>query len=337
MSTRSINVKGGLLADMQAMAVSVVIPAYNNAGGVVRLLTSCERLRYPPEKLEFIVVDDGSDDGTAELVENMDFHFDLHVLRLPENRGRSAARNAGLHESRFEIVLFIDSDMEVDPDLILYHVESYDDRTVGVMGDFILPPFVKKNRWFKYLDSDKRGARAWSKAHKTREDLPFQYIMTANLSVFREKAQLIGGFDEDMRHYGGEDMEFAYRMRLADQGVIKFQPLAVTFHQHRSFRDTLLLLREYGREVLPYLEIKHPDIRLKLASRFIRAKERDKGGFAQKVAQTGTAIALRSPFVFLARGIRLISPSFIAFPMIKYIMLYNVLSGYRQQMKPGKS
>jgi hypothetical protein len=154
--------------------------------------------------------------------------------------------------------------------------------------------------------------------------------MTANLSVRRDVALSIDGFDEEMRHYGGEDMEFAYRILFADRGVFKYEPRALSYHQHRSFKDTLPLMREYGAEVLPYLEAKHPEMRLKLVSRFVKNPAYKEDHFGLKVAQICTSIALRSPFVYLARAIRLVSPPRIAYWMIRLILLYHVIQGYRQ-------
>lgn len=86
------------------MKLSIIIPAYNAEAYLPQCLDSI--LAQEHQGCEVIVVDDGSTDGTAALLEH--FH-DVKVVHQ-ENRGMSTARNRGLDEARGEYILFVDSD-----------------------------------------------------------------------------------------------------------------------------------------------------------------------------------------------------------------------------------
>ncbi len=89
------------------LAISVVIPAYNRAGMLRRALRSVLAQR-PAPPAEVIVVDDGSDDDTAAVAERLG----ARVIRHPDNRGLSAARNTGLAAASQPWVALLDSDDE---------------------------------------------------------------------------------------------------------------------------------------------------------------------------------------------------------------------------------
>lgn len=318
-------------------SVSIVIPVYNNLAGLVRLLGTCERLTYPREKLEIIVVNDGSTDRIASF--QVDYNFDLphKMITLEVNRGRSVARNTGIEAATGEIILFIDSDMEVEPDLIEQHVRFYsDDQCIGVMGEFFLPPFVQKNVWFRYLDSPVRGARKWHKQTGRNCPVPFQYVISMNLSVRITVARQVGGFEVDITSYGGEDSEFAYRIIQSNTGYFSYNPDAIAYHQHESLKKTALKLYEYGSLSLPVILKRHPELSEHLPARLVEPL-RWSDSFLLKLQKLWAWVFLRRPFLFIARGLRLVTPDFIAFPMIRFIMAYHTLTGYREALKNGSA
>jgi glycosyltransferase involved in cell wall biosynthesis len=95
--------------------LSVVIPTYNRAATLDRVLGSIERQTVSPD--EVIVVDDGSTDSTADVLACWESRLPLKVVHQ-ENRGVSAARNTGIQAARSDIVAFIDSDDEYVPTAI---------------------------------------------------------------------------------------------------------------------------------------------------------------------------------------------------------------------------
>jgi len=86
------------------MSISVVVPAYNEAGrigAVLRPLVECDKVD------DIIVVDDGSDDGTGDEARA----FPVRVVRLPHNSGKAAALDAGVAEAKHDTLLFLDADL----------------------------------------------------------------------------------------------------------------------------------------------------------------------------------------------------------------------------------
>ncbi|MGB3647067.1 MAG: glycosyltransferase [Desulfobulbales bacterium] len=85
--------------------VSIIIPTYNRAYCLQKAIDSVLSQTYP--YFELIVVDDGSKDNTANLVEN--YNSDIVFIRQ-ENKGPAAARNRGVQAARYELLAFLDSD-----------------------------------------------------------------------------------------------------------------------------------------------------------------------------------------------------------------------------------
>jgi cellulose synthase/poly-beta-1,6-N-acetylglucosamine synthase-like glycosyltransferase len=87
--------------------VSVVIPAYNEAAGIAATVRSMVASRYRG-RIEVIVVDDGSSDGTAAIARNLGIPY-VHVISQP-NSGKPGALNRGIAEARSDILVLVDGD-----------------------------------------------------------------------------------------------------------------------------------------------------------------------------------------------------------------------------------
>ncbi|WP_309113009.1 glycosyltransferase [Saccharothrix sp.] len=98
-----------------APPVSVVVPAYNESANIVAAVTSIATSKHPAP-VEVVVVDDGSTDGTAALVEDLGLPG-VRVLRQA-NAGKPAALNAGIAAARYDALVLVDGDTVFEPDTV---------------------------------------------------------------------------------------------------------------------------------------------------------------------------------------------------------------------------
>ena len=172
--------------------ISVIIPAYQAAETIGRALRSVSLQTLAP--VEVIVVDDGSDDGTAELAESMRDHLEginLIVFRQ-ENRGAGAARNKAIIESSGSLLAFLDADDEWMPAKL--------ERSVAELsrGNFSL---VAHNSWI--VKGREQLLNNCAERFKVPGD-PYGslykrgYIDTCTVVVRRDLVFAVGGFDETL-------------------------------------------------------------------------------------------------------------------------------------------
>lgn len=125
------------LADMaSAPPLTVVIPAYNEGAMVARSIHSVAQARYPRDRLEIIVVDDGSADDTWSYIQQAaaDYPGLVTTRRFERNRGKRAALEAGFRAARGEVLVTIDSDSVIDPDTLLAMAGPFRDPDVGAVA-----------------------------------------------------------------------------------------------------------------------------------------------------------------------------------------------------------
>lgn len=108
---------------------SVIVPAYNESAGIEAAVRSLIASDHP---VEVIVVDDGSTDGTADLVESLRLPG-VYVIRQP-NAGKPAALNTGLRAARCELVVMVDGDTVFEPDTVRTLIQPFADPKVGAVS-----------------------------------------------------------------------------------------------------------------------------------------------------------------------------------------------------------
>ncbi len=307
--------------------VAIITPSYNNREGLVQLVNSLEQLTWPKEKIKLYICDDGSTDKTVSYFKDYKTSIELEILTHPKRLGPAHARNMGLEKAKADLILFLDSDLEAAPDLIEWHVECYKQPDViAVRGENKTLGLRKKSKWFRYLDSDLRGPRqVFVKTGKN--EITHREVNTNNFSIRGSLLSKDLRFDENIIHYGGEDMIFAFELMRQKTGRILFEPRAMTFHQHREFSATLIKLEEYGKKTIPYLLETYPETYSNLiVSRFF-----EPNGITEKIFWS--RVVVNSLGYFISRATWRILPDVLAFRVIQYIMAWHVLKGYRESMK----
>jgi hyaluronan synthase len=117
--------------------VTVVIPAFNEGAMVSRSIRSVAACDYPKDKLEVIVVDDGSRDDTFFFMQHLRREFPdlVRLVRFEGNRGKRSALVSGIRAAQGEIIVTIDSDSEIEPRTIHEMVVPFlADKQVGAVA-----------------------------------------------------------------------------------------------------------------------------------------------------------------------------------------------------------
>jgi len=200
--------------------VSVIVAAYRAAGTVGRTLRSIAGQTLRPR--EVVVVDDGSDDGTADAARACapDLNgIDLCVFRTEDNRGAGAARNRAIAESRQPLLAFLDADDEWLPEKL--------ERSLAVLdkGDYALVAH-------DYLTGDGDRAEHHHCERRFREGAdPFiglyrkGFIPSCSVVARRDAVVAAGGFDEGLRNAQDFDLWLAMLKRPGTLFQVFGEPL----------------------------------------------------------------------------------------------------------------
>jgi len=113
--------------------VSILLAAYNEEKVIERRLRNFLSLDYPKDKLEIIVVSDGSTDRTAEIISKWT-DMGVKLLNSPVRRGKAHALNRAVAEAKGEIIVFADARQVYDPDAIKELVANFSDERVGAVS-----------------------------------------------------------------------------------------------------------------------------------------------------------------------------------------------------------
>lgn len=228
-----------------------VIPTYNKKKYLKKTLCYIDGQRnYGNYNYEVIVVDDGSDDYTYEYIKGMNRNFDLKYIYIDrnENSCRASARNVGWKNARGEIVVFIDDDILINHDYLgeldRYYNYANDLVVIGTRINLKEQDADRTHDWsaitsdaYRCPNSDYLEFRhpilnslSYNmSAHK----YPWAIVYSCNFAVPRRILQSVGGFDEDFKEWGFEDVELGYRLSKNKAKIVINSKLEV-LHQHHE-------------------------------------------------------------------------------------------------------
>ncbi len=218
-------------------AVTVVIPTYNRRPGLSRCLDALLRCDTGGRSVRVVVVEDGSQSGARETVTDLGGQvlagWTLHY-HWQENRGQSAARNAGVTLADTELVLFLDDDCEPHPGWLLGLVEGPWDEDLGGLGGRLLPAEGKS--WVA------RYCRFVRYNEYPPDDGPIRFLNSACCAYRRSALMDVGGYEERLTR--GVDHDLGWRLQVAGYRL-GFAPAAAAIHHHRELYGELV--RDYWR------------------------------------------------------------------------------------------
>jgi len=227
-----------------APKVSVVVCTYNGARTLEQCLHSLLRLDYPD--FEVIVVDDGSEDDTASILDRFP---EIRVIRQP-NHGLSAARNAGLQAAAGTVIAYTDSDCFADRDWLSQLVAQLEASGAAAVGGPNLPP--DDGRMAACV-----AASPGQPMHVLESDQVAEHIPGCNMAFRREALESINGFDTQYRK-AGDDVDVCWRLQQAGHWIT-FAPAAFVWHHRRQGPRTYLRQQAGYGEAEALLRFKHPD------------------------------------------------------------------------------
>jgi GT2 family glycosyltransferase len=218
------------------ISVSVVVPVLNGAASIGPLLDALGQQAGVPTPTEFIVVDNGSTDGTAEYLTTL---ADARVVRNAENRGFAAACNQGMAAARGKHVLLLNNDVVLTPDWLdglLEHVHA--DPRIGIVGprtNFAGGPQQVDRVTYKDLDGLEAFAREFRARHRGRRTaLPriTGLCMLVSGPCFRK----VGALDERFGIGNFEDDDYCVRARLEGFTCVMAEDVFVHHFGSQTFR-----------------------------------------------------------------------------------------------------
>jgi glycosyltransferase involved in cell wall biosynthesis len=305
------------------MKASVIIPAYNASTTLPLALEALTR--QDSTDFEVVVVDDASTDGTGRIAKAHGGGLDLHLLRCPENLGRALARNFGVANSHGEIVLLLDSDIEVCPGYVAAHLALHqiEARAAGV-GALRYPPHLAKRALARYY-STRGGAKVG-----VGQDLPGRYFVSGLASFPRRLFDEAGRFDRRFSVYG-EDQELGLRLKKLG-ARLRYVPSAVGYHHHlRPVLEMLDLLEHYGRESIPRILDLHPEFARELYVEDL-AKTSSSSTLTARVRDLAASELFFRPFSHLAQRF---SHQWLPAPLLTYLIWAAYRKGFKQARHPS--
>jgi len=222
------------------MKVSFIVPTRNSARTLEACLASLRGQTH--DDVEVVVVDNHSDDATPVIAARL---ADQVITAGPE---RSAQRNIGAWASAGEVVMFVDSDMVLEPEIATQIVDKMADPRVGALyvpelafGDGFLAECRALEKRLYLGDPDVEAVRA----------------------IRREHFEAVGGWDEDLT--AGEDWDLSDRLRAVGVGCDRVGAFIWHDEGRVGLRSQFSKKRYYGKWVADYLDTRGSTGRSKLA------------------------------------------------------------------------
>src|SRR5206468_3058409 len=112
--------------------------AYNEAGQIAAKLDDCLALDYPSDRMELLVVSDGSTDATEEIVQTYAVSDSrIRLLRTPGRTGKSGAQNLAVHHAHGDILLFTDAGARFQSNMLQHVARRFHDASVGLVAPVV--------------------------------------------------------------------------------------------------------------------------------------------------------------------------------------------------------
>jgi glucosyl-dolichyl phosphate glucuronosyltransferase len=182
---------------MNTPLVSIVIPTYQRARALPKVIGSALNQTFPQSDYEVLVVDNNSPEGTAQVIEEIAHAHPGRVRRILETRqGVSYARQAAIDQARGDIVAFLDDDEYVGPNWVETIVEALESHPdVQCVGGKVLPVWsAPPPKWLTADHWAPLGLQDFGDQPMRMSSANPRGLISANLACRRDVLQRVGGF-----------------------------------------------------------------------------------------------------------------------------------------------
>ena len=211
--------------------VTILIPAHNEEKVIAYTIEAMLKLEYPNDKLDILVINDGSSDHTADIVHGYAVKDSrLRLYNVPKGeggKGKSRALNLGLKQTDAEYIAVYDADNTPDPSALKYlMIQMLQDQTLGAALGKFRTVNKKRNLLTRFINIETLGFQSMLQAGRWKM-FKIATLPGTNLVIRRSLVNKLNGWDEDAIT---EDSELS--IRIYKEGYrIKYVPYSVTYEQ----------------------------------------------------------------------------------------------------------
>ena len=217
------------------MRASVVICTLNRSAALKHCFAALEAQTAPPDRVEIVVVDNGSTDETSSVIKQFQRGARYPVRScIEEQLGLSHARNRGVAEARHELVIFLDDDAVPTPGWLAAYLDAFGTTGVDCAGGRIVLDWqAPRPNWLHPAIDPLLGLI--DLGERPREfAFPWYYPAGGNIAFRREVFDTVGVFDPALgvrpgRMIGSEETDLCYRLEQAG-GRLVYEPRAQVTH-----------------------------------------------------------------------------------------------------------
>ena len=223
--------------------ISIVIPCYNTYKYIAKCIESVRNQSY--KNIELIVVDDGSDDITKLILQELSSKIDLLIIQ--ENKGQSTARNIGIKEAEGKYILALDSDDFLEPTFCEKAVERIQkDRNYKIIASYS-----------NILYENSKKACLYKPAGGGLIEMLLNNTAMGSCMFRKIDWETSGGYDQAMRN-GFEDWEFYIRL-LNKTGRVEIISENL-FNYRKHINSTTTKANKIKYDLLRYIYYKHEGV-----------------------------------------------------------------------------
>jgi len=231
------------------MLISWIIIGRNWGETIIELIDSLNSQQINSKLIEFIIVDDASNDGSEKQFDRINVS-NKKIIILKEHSGRIIAQNSGIEMAQGKYCLFTQSNVIPSKNFLSQYIEIlYNSNIDGASG--IINYTCEDNLFEKYLNHNKRGLKQFPK----NSILPIQYVLFGNCAIKTKLLKEVKGFNKDLTGYGGEEIELLHRInKIKNLKILKIDALVVRVN-HPELASHCNRLFEFGQtnfKHLPY-------------------------------------------------------------------------------------